>query len=121
VKRYIITWKLDVSHFTGQAWVGTRPGPTPAQRYTLKTIFCEGSTYPTHHLLEIILREGYRERRCESCGLAEWLGKPIAIEVDHANGVSNDHRLPNLRLLCPNCHAQTPTWRGRGKNKLKVA
>jgi Zn finger protein HypA/HybF involved in hydrogenase expression len=121
IKRYIIAWGLDVSHFTGQAWVGTRPGPTPGQRYTLEEIFREGSTYPTGHLLKIILREGYRERRCESCGLTEWLGQPIAIEVDHANGVNNDHRLENLRLLCPNCHALTPTWRGRANRRLQVA
>ena len=77
VAHYIAVWELDVSHFTGQAWVGTRPGPTPGQRYTLDMIFCEGSTYPTSRLLEVILREGYRERRCERCKRTEWLGEPI--------------------------------------------
>ncbi len=118
VKRYITVWELDVSHFTGQAWLGTRPWAAgPNQRYTLETIFCERSTYPTSQLLKIILRERYRERRCEGCGLTEWLGQSIAIEVDHVNGVNNDHRLANLRLLCPNCHALTPTWRGRANRK----
>jgi hypothetical protein len=120
VAHWIATWDLDVSHFTGQAWVGTRPGrPVPGQKYTLETTFCENSSYPTSHLLAVLLREGLRERRCERCGLVEWQGEPIALEVDHANGVSNDHRLENLRVLCPNCHALTPTWRGRKNKKLQ--
>ncbi len=114
VGHYITIWELDVSHFTGQAWLGTRPGVRgPNQRYTLDTIFCEHSTFQRSALLKVILREGYRERRCESCHRNTWLGKLITIEVDHINGVNDDHRLENLRLLCPNCHSLTPTWRGR--------
>lgn len=118
VVHHVAVLGLDISHFTGQAWVGTRTSSAaPNGKYTLETIFCEGSTFPTSKLLQVILREGYRERRCESCGNDAWLGLPIAIEVDHANGVRDDHRLDNLRLLCPNCHAQTPTWRGRANRK----
>lgn len=121
VAHYIALWELDTSHFTGQAWVGTRPGVQPAQRHTPDTIFREDSTYPTSRLLEIILREGYRKRCCESCGLIEWLGRPVPIEVDHVNGKNTDHRLENLRLLCPNCHALTPTWRGRKRRRTNLA
>jgi hypothetical protein len=117
VVHWISVWDLDVSHFTGQAWVGTRPERlSPGQKYTLETIFCEGSGFQTHGLLRVLLRKDLRDRRCEGCGLAEWQGQPIPLEVDHINGVRNDHRLENLRVLCPNCHALTPTWRGR-KNK----
>lgn len=92
----------------------------PGRRYSLDQIFCENSTYKTSHLLAIILREGYRQRECQRCGLTEWQGEPIPLEVEHVNGISTDHRLANLQLLCPNCHALTPTWRGRNKRKVTI-
>jgi 5-methylcytosine-specific restriction endonuclease McrA len=57
--------------------------------------------------------EGLKMRRCEMCLRDHWNGKPIPIELDHLNGRRDDNRLQNLRILCPNCHAQTPTYRGR--------
>ena len=50
---------------------------------------------------------------CEECGLAVWNGRPIPLELDHVNGRYTDNRLENLRILCPNCHAQTPTYRAK--------
>lgn len=55
---------------------------------------------------------------CSSCGLSDWLGKPITLEVDHIDGNSKNNQLDNLRLLCLNCHSQTDTFRGRNINGL---
>jgi HNH endonuclease len=55
-----------------------------------------------------LLRANLLENRCSKCGVAEWMGKPLAIQIDHING-RDDHRLANLRMLCPNCHSQTET------------
>lgn len=63
-----------------------------------------------------LLRAGLLQNRCLQCGLSEWLGKPLAIQIDHINGVPSDHRLENLRMLCPNCHSQTETY-GRRNGK----
>jgi hypothetical protein len=56
-----------------------------------------------------------RGNRCEECGISDWLGKPISMEVDHIDGDTNNNDLSNLKVLCPNCHSQTPTWRRKKK------
>jgi hypothetical protein len=62
-----------------------------------------------------LLRAGILENRCDWCGLTEWRGRPISIQIDHVNGLRNDHRVENLRMLCPNCHSQTDTFAAKNK------
>jgi DNA-binding transcriptional ArsR family regulator len=66
------------------------------------------------HIKARLLRERLKENRCEICGLSEWRGKPLGLELHHVNGRGNDNRLENLQLLCGNCHSQTDNWGGRG-------
>jgi hypothetical protein len=56
-----------------------------------------------------------QEQKCNHCGISEWRGSPISLEIDHINGIRNDDRRINLEALCPNCHSLTDTWRGRNK------
>jgi len=51
--------------------------------------------------------------KCWLCGLSEWINGKLILEIDHINGISNDHRIENLRFLCPNCHSQTETFRSK--------
>ena len=60
-----------------------------------------------------ILKNGLLDYKCNSCGIDQWNGKNISLELDHINGKRDDHRLENLQFLCPNCHSQTKTFRGR--------
>ncbi|GAB5492939.1 MAG: hypothetical protein Phog2KO_31540 [Phototrophicaceae bacterium] len=53
-----------------------------------------------------------RDYKCESCGLVEWLGQDIPLELDHIDGDSDNNLESNLRLICPNCHALTDTYKG---------
>jgi hypothetical protein len=62
-----------------------------------------------------LLRAGIIINRCDWCGLSEWRGRPLSIQIDHVNGIRDDHRLENLRMLCPNCHSQTDTFAARNK------
>jgi Zn finger protein HypA/HybF involved in hydrogenase expression len=121
VKRKIDDLGLDISHWQGQRWVGKRGDIHPSSM-SLNDVLVEGSRYSTSALRKRLIKLGLKEEKCEECSLSEWRGLPIALELDHINGVSNDHRIDNLRMLCPNCHAQTPTWRGRNiKRKPQVS
>lgn len=69
--------------------------------------------YQTFKLKNRLIKEGIKENKCEICGVSEWQGKEISCELDHIDGNSNNHLLSNLRILCPNCHSQTETYRSK--------
>jgi hypothetical protein len=58
---------------------------------------------------------------CFECRLTEWRGHPIPLEVDHTDGNAGNNQFTNLRLLCPNCHGLTNTWKGRNKGSGRAA
>ncbi|MBV8344438.1 MAG: HNH endonuclease [Candidatus Eremiobacteraeota bacterium] len=73
------------------------------------------------HVKMRLLNAGLLTNICRSCGLSEWQGKPLNMHIDHINGVRDDNRLENLRMLCPNCHSQTPTYGGRNLKRAGAA
>ena len=79
-------------------------------------IFCENSQYDTGYTKKAFLRLDGTKYECAECQTSTWQRKELILELDHINGDNQDHRLENIRLLCPNCHSQTPNWRGRNKN-----
>lgn len=74
--------------------------------------------YPTFLLKKRLLKEGLLSNRCSGCKITEWNQKSIVLELDHTDGDRTNHALQNLRLLCPNCHSQTKTYKSKNK-KLK--
>ena len=95
------------------------PGVNARHARPLEEILVERSTYSRNHLKERLYREGLKERRCELCGQDErWNGGRMGLILDHMNGVRDDHRLDNLRIVCPNCAATLETHCGR-KNRLE--
>lgn len=81
-------------------------------------LFINNSTVPRCVVRRRIIEQNLLEYKCSCCGISEWNGKSISLELDHINGVNNDNRLENLRFLCPNCHSQTVTYGGKNINKL---
>ena len=71
--------------------------------------------YQTLKLKKRLIKENIFENKCLNCSITTWNDKEIILHLDHINGDSSDHRISNLRLLCPNCHSQTDTWCGRNK------
>jgi len=69
--------------------------------------------HSSYNLLKRLVEEGYKEYKCESCGINEWLGKPISLQLEHVDGNHYNNNLENLKVLCPNCHSQTETFAGK--------
>lgn len=116
VRKFVVEESIDISHMTGQA--SGRGGPSPI---SLKDLLVKESTYTnTTHVKKRLLKEGLLDNRCylQDCPNPEplWKGVPLVMRIDHINGINNDHRIENLRLVCPNCDSQLPTF-CRGKNK----
>lgn len=62
-----------------------------------------------------------RGYKCEVCGISDWNSKSITLQVDHIDGNPADDSPKNLRLICPNCHSQTPSFSGRNKGSGRAA
>lgn len=95
----IVKFNLDTSHMLGQAHHRDR-----------EFILFENLSRPDSIKRRLVKMRGYS---CELCGISEWRGDPLVLELDHIDGNNQDHSSENVRLLCPNCHSQTPTWKNR--------
>jgi hypothetical protein len=85
-------------------------------KVSLDDILIENSSYARVHLKARLIKEGLLENKCYLCNSdPTWYDKPLVMVLDHINGISDDNRKENLRLLCPNCNSQQQTFAGRNK------
>jgi hypothetical protein len=99
--------------FARRAWtiaarrgaVAARPQATP-----LADLLTAGAARGRWNLKRRLIAAGLKRNACEECGISEWLGRPLSLELHHRNGARNDNRLENLAILCPNCHSQTESF-----------
>lgn len=119
-KRLALDSGMDLSHFLGSA--SSRGHPSGSRNAEpLEALLVAGRRMRTSALRERLIDEGFLPRCCSGCGLERWHRRPIPLELDHIDGDRSNNRLENLRLLCPNCHAQTDTYRGRNIGGLNGA
>jgi 5-methylcytosine-specific restriction endonuclease McrA len=106
--------KISTNHFSQ-----TKAAKEVATKYKIEDILVENSTYKNISRLKVrLVREKILEYKCELCGnRGIWLGSELQLQLDHINGKHDDHRIENLRFLCPNCHSQTDNFSGKNKNK----
>ncbi|MGW2631376.1 HNH endonuclease signature motif containing protein [Streptomyces chattanoogensis] len=116
ISRRIKAYGIDTSHFTSV--VRTENMRDNRRRRTPTEILVEDPSAhakrtPSNRVKRAMLELGIKEK-CALCGIeAVWQGEPLPLEVDHIDGNWRNNRVENLRLLCPNCHSTTDTYRGR--------
>ena len=118
IKAHVERLGLDTTHFVGQGWARGLAGRGGFNKRPLEELLVKGSSIGGSRLLRRLMKEGLKEPSCEECQRARWRGQPIPLHLDHINGDPTDNRLENVRALCPNCHALTPTYCGRNRGRV---
>lgn len=119
LRKKLQEFNVDYSHFTGKNWNINPNNPVYKGKYLPN--LCEHSSLSSSNVKALVYKLGLKTKKCEICGLSEWLNKPIQCELHHINGDSTDNRIENLQILCPNCHSQTDNFRSRNRTKVLSA
>jgi len=121
-KKWVEYYSIDISHFDPKKVIAEKLKKTISERtLSLDSILTENSSYGRGHLKNRLFNSGLKEKKCECCGNGEeWMGKKMFLIIDHINGIWNDNRIENLRILCPNCNATLDTHGGKNAKKEKI-
>lgn len=112
---------LDISHIP-RGRHHNRGRKFPSHEVPLAEVMVEHSAYTAKHLKRRLISEGILKEECALCRQEpSWRGQPLVLILDHKNGVNDDARLENLRLVCPNCGSQLPTFAGRNVKRSAKA
>jgi len=112
LNKYVKRYQIDTSHFDPVL---------DRTKCSLEDVLVENSSYVNiTRLKKRLVREGILEYKCAECSNeGSWLSKPLSLQLEHKNGIHDDHSKENLCFLCPNCHSQTSTYGGRNSGMKK--
>lgn len=111
---------IDYSHISLGAWSNLGRNFNKKE-IPLEEVMIKNSTYSRYHLKKRLLRDNILKNICNICNIeGEWQGKKLVMILDHINGVNDDHRRENLRMLCPNCNSQQKTFAGKRNKKISL-
>ena len=114
LNKYVEIWSIPTDHFDPHAASLAGIERTWKQATPLADLLVERRFTNRARLTERLYEAGLKQPRCELCGQGEeWRGRRMSLILDHVNGVSDDNRLENLRIVCPNCNATLDTHCGR--------
>ncbi|GHF45367.1 HNH endonuclease signature motif containing protein [Streptomyces morookaense] len=120
ISRRIRALGIDTSHFD-TAGPATRRKKRTSTELLAEQVSPGSRREQNSRLRQAMLKSGIADR-CSLCGMEPvWKGYPLPLEVDHIDGDWRNNHIANLRLLCPNCHATTDTYRGRAKARRTAA
>lgn len=119
LKKRLSSLSIDTSHFkSDDIRISKLNEYTKENRIPLKNILVQKSSYSRSSLKSRLYKEGLKNRECEMCGQGEnWNGNKMSLILDHINGIFNDNRIENLRMLCANCNATLSTNGGKNCSK----
>lgn len=102
IKKIAVQFEIDFTHFPGQSH---NKGKTSSKRTTAEDYLKSSQSVTSHRLKSKLIRDGLKKEKCELCGLSEWYGEKLPVELDHKDGDHSNNELNNLQILCPNCHS----------------
>jgi hypothetical protein len=117
VHKYVKIFNLDTSHWDGKIYIKGKKRNAPMA--PIEDVLSSNGNYDYKYVKRRILKDNLLPYECNKCNITDWLGEKLSLHLDHINGINDDHRLENLRFLCPNCHSLTSTYCGKNKKMFK--
>jgi 5-methylcytosine-specific restriction endonuclease McrA len=119
IKRLVGFYDINTDHFDSKL-AAVKNHRANTTNTPTDEIFSEHSKISRGSLKRYIIANDIIPYVCKKCSNnGEWMGEPLVLQIEHINGIRDDHRLENLCFLCGNCHSQTPTYAGRNWKKAQ--
>lgn len=121
LKRIISEHDLDTSKFEENRKIFLKQSAKRSfcRKYDIESKLRKNTKAQSHKLKNKLIELGYKENKCELCGISEWMNTPVKLQLHHIDGDHNNNELSNLQILCPNCHSMTDNFGVYNSKRVK--